>query len=696
MYGPRSVSALLGSVLLLTTCAPLYGATVEGIVFLDKDGDGKRGDGEAGVAEVAVCNGEVLVKTDARGRFKIPEGKPVGRAEHGFVFVNPPQGHWRGKRWYVRCPVEGPVDLALVEFPKGKQRDFCFAHLSDTQLVVEGDRGVPVALEELGKLDIEPVFIVNTGDLVGHRAEAYPNYKKVMATSALPVINIRGNHDVEYCTAMGPVDFTIDTNRFRFTACYGRRVPTWLKTWSRDLPAGMRVIEFNHFSAVKFAEARPFPASVLHLSGDSHINRIRRRKDGFLAIETTSYSYRKRDAAPVGYRILGFNNGKPYTYFRPAGFRRLFSAAMPSEGGVYRPGNLPVQVNAFSGAATPAKVEVAIGSRSAPPAAGWIGLKKQGLFAWGGRIDAKGVGPRKLHIRAETVGGQKWAAVRSFSLAAGKPLNAKPGKEAWRYLLENGGQSRDATLSPPLQVAWCAWTGGVIERVTPIVADGKVLQGSTWDSLEDFGGVTCFDAATGKLLWKKGVGAVRASPASDGKRLFVTPDDGSLRALMLADGSEVWRADGVSSLREMPPVYVNADNSKVYVAIGRKAPWKAYDVAKGTDAGTVARKELPEAKHTYPAAVAKLIFKNEDWRKQACGSEHRFLGQKVAGCTVVGNTGYATTGSGRVLAFAIPDGKVLWSIELGTPFIAPPVAVGNVLYAAGYNGYVYALIPRSK
>ena len=40
--------------------------------------------------------------------------------------------------------------------------------------------------------------------------------------------------------------------------------------------------------------------------------------------------------------------------------------------------------------------------------------------------------------------------------------------------------------------------------------------------------------------------------------------------------------------------------------------------------------------------------------------------------------------------------SLLWSLELGTPVIAPPAVVGNTLYLAGYNGYLYALVPGIK
>ncbi len=705
----RTMSGLTVQAMLLTVLTVLTaptgaraGEAVKGQVFLDKDGDGKRSGGEKGLRDVHVSNGQQVVKTGADGAFTIPAGKPNAPDKRAFVFLIAPEGYQPAGNWYVETPAKGPVHFGLKEFPRGKSRDFCFAHVSDTQVKAKDDQGVPVALEELAVLDIKPAFIVNTGDLVGASASYYPKYKEVMALSKLRVINTKGNHDPNYDSQFGPSTFALDSNGMRFVSWYGSK--GFLPNFCKDLPKGVRVAEFVHFPlgvGKYFEKPRPFPRVVLHLSGNNHINKIRQRKDGLLDIETTAYKYRKRDSAPVGYRIIGFKDGKLYTYYRPSGFKRLLAAAMPSEGGVYRPGKLPVQINAYSGTAVPAKVEVALGEGRAAPAGGWVALKKQGVFAWSGEVDAAGrTGAQKLHVRVTTVGGKKWTALRSFTLAAGPAIKAQPGKGSWPQYLHNSGVAKGAQLSPPLQVAWCARAGGVIERVSPVVADGKLVQGVSRDSLEDFHGAVCLDAATGAELWKKKLRSVKASPATDGKTVFLPGNDGTLTALALADGKQLWRGEKLTATRVYQHVYVSPDGSKVYARTGHRAAWNALDPKNGAKGGTVARKGLPQEKLTYPAAVAALASRKRG-RKNAfldeiCGSEHKFLGGSVAGFAVVGKTGFAATGSGKVVAFSIPDGKVTWSMDMGTPFIAPPVAVGKTLYLAGYNGYIYALVPRGR
>ncbi|MCZ6784282.1 MAG: metallophosphoesterase [Proteobacteria bacterium] len=95
-------------------------ADVTGVVFVDLDGDGSRGPGEPGQSSVAVSNGREVAKTDAAGRYRLPDSGP-----RGLVFVTRPAG-FECADWYKR----GAGDFALV--PRAApERDFFFVQLSD-------------------------------------------------------------------------------------------------------------------------------------------------------------------------------------------------------------------------------------------------------------------------------------------------------------------------------------------------------------------------------------------------------------------------------------------------------------------------------------------------------------------------------------------------------------------------------------
>jgi N terminal of Calcineurin-like phosphoesterase len=61
-------------------------ATVSGLVFEDKDGSGKPGPGNSGLAGVLVSNGKDIAVTDADGRYTLP------LPEEAVIFVIKPAG----------------------------------------------------------------------------------------------------------------------------------------------------------------------------------------------------------------------------------------------------------------------------------------------------------------------------------------------------------------------------------------------------------------------------------------------------------------------------------------------------------------------------------------------------------------------------------------------------------------------------
>src|SRR5687768_4022182 len=52
--------------------APAGQAAATGFVFNDRDGDRKRDQGEPGIPNVRVSNGEGIVKTDRNGKWRLP------------------------------------------------------------------------------------------------------------------------------------------------------------------------------------------------------------------------------------------------------------------------------------------------------------------------------------------------------------------------------------------------------------------------------------------------------------------------------------------------------------------------------------------------------------------------------------------------------------------------------------------------
>ncbi|HEY2806811.1 MAG TPA: metallophosphoesterase [Gemmatimonadales bacterium] len=177
---------------LLQLAAPL--SPVRGIVYLDRNGNGVRDSGEAGVAGVVVSNQVHAVRTDAGGAFILPGGEG-----YGIVFVSAPDGY-RAAGPFFRRAGDGPADFGLQAMPA--KREFVFIHASDTHL---DSASLPRTRRLEALVDsIRPDFVLLTGDLVRDALRvsdtvATARYEMVaaeLARMSRPVWTAPGNHEL--------------------------------------------------------------------------------------------------------------------------------------------------------------------------------------------------------------------------------------------------------------------------------------------------------------------------------------------------------------------------------------------------------------------------------------------------------------------------------------------------------------------
>ncbi len=116
----RRVAGIALGALLVTLPAA---AERSGVVFVDANANGVRDPVESGRADVAVSNGLAVVRTDAEGRYALPD-------RDGFVFVVRPRG-FESARWYH----ESGGDFALV--PADDPDEFFFVQISDAHVYPE-------------------------------------------------------------------------------------------------------------------------------------------------------------------------------------------------------------------------------------------------------------------------------------------------------------------------------------------------------------------------------------------------------------------------------------------------------------------------------------------------------------------------------------------------------------------------------
>lgn len=192
---------------------------LSGVVFDDRNGDGRRQPGEPGVADVALSDGRTLVVTDAAGRYRIGAApgstvfaiKPAGWRLPGDDPARP--GAWRhapvAKRvtpkyggivaaassptfdiGLRRAPAaDGPLSVRVFADPQPKSRVDVGYYGRDIVDSVRAEHGTGMPPSaQLG---------VSLGDIVQDDLSLYPALNAETRRIGVPWLHVPGNHDLD-------------------------------------------------------------------------------------------------------------------------------------------------------------------------------------------------------------------------------------------------------------------------------------------------------------------------------------------------------------------------------------------------------------------------------------------------------------------------------------------------------------------
>jgi hypothetical protein len=211
----------LSTLLAFTLQVPTYASEpaaadlmATGVVFDDRNGDGKRDPGEPGLKDIRVSNQHEIVLTDREGRWHLaatddttffvikPRGwmPPLSRDRlPRFYYVHKPKGSPPVK--YGGVAPTGPLP-ASIDFPLRREKEpdsFSAIFFGDTQPrdVREVEYFSHDIVEDLiGKTDAR--FGVTLGDVVFDDLSVFGPHNATVALIGLPWWNVLGNHDQNY------------------------------------------------------------------------------------------------------------------------------------------------------------------------------------------------------------------------------------------------------------------------------------------------------------------------------------------------------------------------------------------------------------------------------------------------------------------------------------------------------------------
>jgi hypothetical protein len=327
------MSMPLAALIAVAFATTASGQTISGVVFADRNGNGARDTGEAGVGGVMVSDQDTVVTTTNDGAFTLRAGRG-----HGVVFVSIPDGYRSvGSFWRAAS-----ANLSFALAPAPASRTFTFVHASDTHI---SEQSAP-RMRRLRTLvdSARPSFVIVTGDLVRDALRVgepeargyYDLFMRERAAFTMPLWSVPGNHEnfgieqqlskvspthplfgkAMYRSYLGPDYYSFTYGGVHFVGLntvdihegwyYGHVDSLQLAWLARDLaqiPATMPVVTFNHIPFYTsgdqmrgFDDGPPAP-TVITINGRSQFRHSVANAQAVLA----ELAKRKHDVALQGH-----------------------------------------------------------------------------------------------------------------------------------------------------------------------------------------------------------------------------------------------------------------------------------------------------------------------------------------------------------------------------------------------------------
>ncbi len=703
---------LRGAIVLLIVALAACTTRHRGVVYVDRNGDGRRQTNEHAVpGAIVTIDHAAATATDGQGFFELN-----ALADDAIVWVRVPNGFRPGPVW-VRSNSSEERELGLVPFVN-------VAVPASMSFVVGADAHVYTGNSPLALVDFEnavmqataraeaPMFFTMVGDITQGNSDAeYDRVDRAMEKTTVPWVPVPGNHDwydggATWRRRYGPDNYSFDIGQFHFvvwdTNLEQAEQLAFFQLELSNVTADMVIVALGHDSpSDELAAALSDLGVGYFFTGHWHVNRALHRGDA-MEWGTQPFAMGGLDASPAGYRVVQLDGVTLHNEFWPT-----VNKAMPALG-LVAPStqcvapDQPFEIRASLATASPRSVSVRVDC--APPHV-MVPDQAMSYVAQGPRLS---LGMHTLHVQAVTASGVTVYASRTIEVCrelSNPPLaSTEPvadGDAPW-------------PVAPPLVPRWVSNVGGVIGASQPVVQGNTVLVSLTDYGQGDQGGVVALAADTGALLWHHTTPSpVVNSVAVDGTVVVVALSDGALHALDLATGMMKWQfglnqgmATRVSSLWASPTVA----SGVVYIA----TPGRFVGL-RTADGSVVLDKKLPTNSDTWLGSRAAVLIDQTRAivnvsRRQGMFAFDIATGQNLwrneSSTTVAVNASPIGTSrglvvvnsSGEVSLMRSSDGTTLWThsvttdgFDWGYSVMAAPTVVDDIVVVPTLWGDLVAL-----
>ena len=287
-----------------------------------------------------------------------------------------------------------------------------------------------------------------------------------------------------------------------------------------------------------------------------------------------------------------------------------------------------------------------------------------------------------------------WLISRSASSApgtAGSASGVTAQREPARTAPAGGGASAGGTDGTgPGSLAW-QFTMGDIANGYPYVANGVVYTGNQDNFLY------AISAATGRQVWKTGLGSVQAAPQLVDGMVCVIADAGHFSALRAATGTVAWQlaADGVPE----PARVWASEGTSVFLAPTLEQPLNAYDAATGSVVGSYG--SPGQFWGGVFGAANGILYAIED-----LGALHAFEISSGAGLwntspnigslsgiplLVSDGSIYLITDDGILYSLSTANGQQNWAYQSSGTEVSQPAVADGMVYIIDQDGTLHAI-----
>jgi len=169
---------------------------LKGTVFNDSNGNGVKDTGESGLSDIVVSNGVDVTVTNSAGDYTLLK-------DDYFIFITVPSDYTPTTPWYRS--VEGDeFDFGMQYAPEKLTDEFTFVQITDIHIDSIPER-IALFEQDVAEInDINPPFVIDTGDLVSRGDEVsiaqanewFEVYDGVTSEFNMPLYTVVGNHEL--------------------------------------------------------------------------------------------------------------------------------------------------------------------------------------------------------------------------------------------------------------------------------------------------------------------------------------------------------------------------------------------------------------------------------------------------------------------------------------------------------------------